>query len=69
MTGVLYMSKNKVIEILMKRDGMTLKEAKLLYNEIRKEVYECLDIGDYCAVEEILLDHGFEMDYIVDILY
>ena len=53
--------KNKVIDILMKRDGMSLEEAKLAIEECR----EALLGGDEYAIEDYL---GLEDDYIFDIL-
>lgn len=58
---------NKVIEILMKRDGLSETEARDLVLETRDMIYECN--GDFNEAEEIMLDQlGLEMDYIFDIL-
>ena len=51
----------KVINILMRRDGLTYNEAKSLVIECR----EALERGEYDAIEEYL---GLEDDYIFDIL-
>lgn len=53
--------KNKVIDILMKRDGMSLEDAKIAIAECR----EALLNGDDCAIVDYL---GLEDDYIFDIL-
>lgn len=53
---------NKVIEILMNRDGMTKNEAEELITEAREEM---LETGSDEAMMDIL---GLEMDYIMDIL-
>ena len=56
------MAKTNVVEnILMKRDGITRKEA-------RREIEECREAllsGNYEAIQEYL---GLEDDYIIDIL-
>lgn len=50
-----------VVRILMKRDGITKKEAENLIEECR----EALEEGDTEAIQEYL---GLEDDYIFDIL-
>ncbi len=52
---------NRVEEILMKRDGMTQKEAEAL----RLECAEALESGDHEAIMYYL---GLEDDYIFDVL-
>ena len=55
----------QIIEILMKRDGLTAKEAEREYLQIRESIQEALEFGEYDEVEEILMyDVGLEMDYI-----
>ena len=53
--------RNKVVEILMNRDGLTEREAKELLAETR----EALNNGDFSAIEDYL---GLEDDYIFDII-
>ena len=53
--------KADVVKILMKRDGITKKEAENLIKECR----ESLENGNYEAIQEYL---GLEDDYIFDIL-
>ena len=53
--------KADVVKILMKRDGITKKEAENLIEECR----EALEEGDTEAIQEYL---GLEDDYIFDIL-
>ncbi len=44
-------------------------EAKEIEKEMRSEVENIMaDGGSYDEVEEYLLDGGFEMDYIIDLL-
>lgn len=50
-----------VVEILMKRDGITRQEAKEMVAECRQALLE----GDTNAIQEYL---GLEDDYIFDIL-
>ena len=52
---------NKVVEILMERDGMTESEAKELVDECR----EALISGEDDAIQAYL---GLEDDYIFDII-
>lgn len=55
---------NRVVEILMERDGMTKNEAEKLINETREVILE----GDPFEAEDIVLDMlGLEMDYIIDL--
>lgn len=57
---------NKVVEILMKRDGMTKAEAESLVEETREELLS----GDPWEAEDIIADYlGLESDYIMDILW
>lgn len=52
---------NKVTEILMKRDGLTKKEAE----DLRLECAEALENGNTEAIAYYL---GLEDDYIFDVL-
>ena len=55
---------NKVVELLMERDGITEKEARDMIIETREEMLE-----DPYVAAEILADNlGIEPDYIMDIL-
>lgn len=56
---------NKVVQILMERDGLTINEAKNLVDEARGEILFYPD-----EAEEIMMDMlGLEMDYIDDVLW
>lgn len=58
---------NKIIEILMNRDGLSKTEAKELILETREMIYNCG--GSIIEAEEIMMDQlGLEMDYMFDIL-
>ena len=56
---------NRVVEILMNRDGMTREEAEEKVQEVR-EMIVCASVLE---AEDILIDElGLEMDYIFDLI-
>ena len=60
---------NRVISILMKRDNMTLEEAKDLIADTREEIEDAVACGDYEYADDILADNlGLEPDYMLDVL-
>ena len=61
---------NKVVKILMERDGLTKEEAEELLESVKEECYRAIDEEKDYLVEDIILDDlGLEMDYIYDVLY
>lgn len=57
---------NKVIKILMERDGMDYDDAKDLVDETRELI---LDPENLCEVDSIMSEQlGLEPDYIFDVL-
>lgn len=61
---------NRVVRILMNRDGYSEEEAIEIVNDCREEMNEAIANGDYELAEDILAsDLGLEPDYIFDILY
>ena len=59
--------KNKVVDILMKRDDMSRTEAQERFNEVRDMIQECN--FDPFETEDILIGElGLEMDYIFEFL-
>ena len=61
--------KNEVVEILVRRDGCTRKEAEARVRECRQTIRECLAVGDYTGAEDAIPDIlGLEIDYIYSIL-
>lgn len=59
---------NRIIEILMKRDGNTEKEAESRLEEVKDMLVECNYDAD--ETEKIMMEQlGLEMDYIEDILF
>ena len=60
---------NRVVRILMNRDGYSEEEAIEIVNDCREEMNEAIANGDYELAEDILAsDLGLEPDYIFDIL-
>lgn len=58
---------NEVVEILMKRDGLSRREAQEQFNEVREMIQECN--FDPVETEDILIEElGLEMDYIFEFL-
>ena len=58
---------NEVVEILMKRDGLSRREAQEQFNEVREMIQECN--FDPIETEDILIEElGLEMDYIFEFL-
>ena len=59
---------NRVVEILVRRDGITEAEAKLILKDVRQMFKECNYDPDEC--EDIMAcELGLEPDYIMDILW
>lgn len=60
---------NKVVKILMERDGLSREDAYDLIKDVRAEMQDAIACGDYDLAEEIMeSDLGLEPDYIFDIL-
>lgn len=61
---------NKIVEILMKRDGLSKEEANDLFEETQKEIGYLVGSGSpYDEIEDTMSDMlGLEMDYIYDLL-
>ena len=60
---------NKIIEILMNRDGMTYEEAKQTYEDTKSELMDAIEGNSCLDPEEVLLGElGLEMDYIWDFI-
>jgi hypothetical protein len=55
----------EIIEILMRRDGLSYADAKEAYLECKEAIMEAIDNGYEFEVEEILRSElGLEPDYI-----
>ena len=59
---------NRVIKILMNRDGISYDEAKEIYEDTRAELMDAIDGTSCLDPEEVLLGIGLEMDYIFDFI-
>ena len=61
---------NKIIKILMERDGLTYDEASDEFKYAQSLIHEAVASGeDWDEVEEIMYSElGLEMDYIFEIL-
>lgn len=58
---------NKIVEILCRRDGMTLTEATERLEEVREMAETAM--YSYASMESLLSDElGLEMDYLIDLL-
>lgn len=59
----------EVIQIFMRRDGMSREEAVARYNEILDVIRNLVDDGDYEDVEDYWTQEtGLEPDYLIDVL-
>lgn len=59
----------EIIEILMRRDGISYADAKAAYLDCREAVIEAIEMGDDFEVEEILrYELGLEGDYIFNFI-
>ena len=59
--------KSEVVDILMKRDGLSRREAQKQFNEVREMIQGCN--FDPVETEDILIEElGLEMDYIFEFL-
>lgn len=60
---------NRIIKILMDRDGMTEDEARATVVDVMDMMEDAIAEGDYEEAEDILADElGLEPDYIPDIM-
>lgn len=63
------MKMERVVKLIMKRDGLSYEDAKTEVSNTVDEMYEALESGDSDQVEEILMDNlGLEPDYIPQLL-
>lgn len=62
---------NRVVKILMKRDGLSQKEAEKRFDEVQNIINEYLeDSADSDEIEQVIMDElGLEPDYIEDFIY
>lgn len=60
------MKTNRVVKILMERDGMTKEEATALVKDTQAELLDCTNVLE--ADDIIMSNLGLEPDYLYDIL-
>ena len=59
----------ELINILMKRDGLSFEEARRQCEDTVTEVRMAVSSGDFLLAEELMMsDLGLESDYLMDIL-
>ena len=59
----------EIINILMKRDGLSFEEARRQCEDTVTEVRMAVSSGDFLLAEELMMsDLGLESDYLMDIL-
>lgn len=59
----------EIIEILMRRDGISEKDAMAVYFDCQSEIRAAIDMGCVYEVEEILrCELGLEPDYIFNFI-
>lgn len=57
---------NRLVKVLMKRDGISAEEATALIKDTQAELEDCTNVLD---ADEIIMDNlGVEPDYLYDIL-
>ena len=60
---------NRIVQILMERDGQDEKSAWQQYDFARECVEDAIASGDYFAVQDIMqTELGLEEDYIFDLI-
>lgn len=59
----------EIINILMRRDGISENEARNLVEECREEIETAIAGGRYMEAEDIFMDWlGLEPDYLISLL-
>lgn len=62
-------ARNRVVRILMRRDGLTEKEAVDMVEDTVSEIYDAIEGASCMNLDEIMMEElGLEPDYIFDIL-
>lgn len=59
----------KVLDILMKRDGLSKEEAEIVIDDVKNQIEEAIEEGRIFDVEEIILSElGLEPDYMEELI-
>lgn len=62
-------ARNRVVRILMHRDGITEEEAVSLVKDTASEIYDAIEGTNCMEPEDIMMNElGLEPDYMFDIL-
>ena len=57
---------NRIVEILMKRDGISQEDAEALVNETRDEIMMLDNMND---ADDVIMNYlGLEPDYLIDLM-
>lgn len=60
----------KIINLLMERDGISYEDAKAAYLDCRVAIMDAIENDEYMEVEYILMSElGIEPDYIFDFVW
>lgn len=58
---------NRIVRILMERDGMTEEDAREMYSDCKEEIENAISMGDLDLAEDIMMyDLCLEPDYFFD---
>ena len=61
---------SRIVDVLMKRDGITKEEAVRQVQNVREMVYEAVEAGHFDEAEDIVMSElGLEMDYIDELIW
>lgn len=61
--------RNRVVQILMDRDGVTEEQALSMVEDCRSELYDAMEGTSLTDIEDIImLNLGLEPDYLFDII-
>jgi hypothetical protein len=59
----------EIIDILMRRDGLTYEEAKQAYEDTKAELMDAIEGNSVLSPDEVLLGElGLEIDYIFNFI-
>lgn len=59
----------EIVDLLMRRDGMTEEDAFVRYKEVKSELMDAIDGTSCIDPEEVLMDElGIEPDYIFNFI-
>lgn len=59
---------DRIIQIFVERDGLPIWQARAEAACLKAEVLHYIYMGNYAEAEDILLDFGFELDYVFEFL-